>query len=291
MKKIRDKNNISEPFENLSSLFIELDYSFLKEPILMNILLKTNITPPIHFSLRSKKIINQDDRIHEIYKNLFGEDKHEDWLHEFIKFTNNFDFIIEEKFSELFSMKYKIKTILILFFNISYNLLKINFADTKYFLEKLLLKNYNYGEICNIINKEKSDSINFGFSLLLELFEILTFYFENYLNIENKNLIKNKLYEEIEISIKNYINIHENFDNLINDSNMSKIQTYEKFFNLRSKRLNSNIIILVDLGFNEKKCDQKILDFSMCMGRYFEIKLTLLRDLNRYKVIIFFKIL
>ena len=256
----------------------------------MNLLLNTNINPPIHFSLRSKKIVNHDDRVNDIFKNLFGETKHQDWLHEFIKFINNFDLSsgqFHNSFTELINIKYKIKMSLILFFIVSYNLLKINYEVTKNFLEKILTRKYNYSEMINATNNE-SVTVNFGLSLLLESFEILTFYFENYLNEENKQIIKNKLYEEIEISIKNYILMHEVVNKIKENSNKNKMEKFLEFFNLRSKRLNSTILILVDLGFNEEKCDQKMVDSSIALGRYIEIKVTLIRDFNRFSVRNFF---
>jgi hypothetical protein len=237
--------------------------------------------------LRSKKIVNQDNRVNDIFKNLFGASKHEDWLHEFIKFITNFDVSsgnIHKSLTELISIKYKIKMALILFFIVSYNLLKINFEITKNFLEKLLSKKYNYSEMIQATNNE-SVTVNFGLSLLFECFEIFSFYFENYLNLENKQIIRNKLYEEIEISIKNYILMHEFIRNLIVDTTKTKKQKFEEFFNLRSKRLNASILILIDICFSEEKVDQSNLDSSMALGRYIEFKVTLLRDFTRYKIL------
>jgi len=172
---------------------------------------------------------------------------------------------------------------LILFFIVSYNLLKINFETTKNFLEKLLSRKYNYSELIQATNNE-SFTVNFGLSLLFECFEIFSFYFENYLNLENKQIIRNKLYEEIEKSIKNYIYIHDFIKNLLNDSSKTKNQKFEEFFNLRCKRLNATILILIDIGFSEEKVDQLFFDSSIALGRYIEIKVTLLRDFTRFKV-------
>jgi len=178
---------------------------------------------------------------------------------------------------------------LILFFIVSYNLLKINFEITKSFLEKLLSRKYNYSEMIQATNNE-SFTVNFGLSLLFECFEILSFYFENYLNMENKKIVLTRLYEEIELSIKNYITMHEVIKNIL-DSTITKKQKFEEIFNLRSKRLNATILILIDIGFSEEKVDQTMIDNSFALGRYIEIKVTLLRDFTRYKVklIIFFE--
>ena len=74
MKNTSTQEN-SEKAKNLSSFYIEIDYSFLKEPLIMNFLLSTRIDPPIHFSLRSRKINTDDNRNNEIYRILFGEQK------------------------------------------------------------------------------------------------------------------------------------------------------------------------------------------------------------------------
>lgn len=175
---------------------------------------------------------------------------------------------------------------LILFFTVSYNLLKIDFEITKNYLEKLLTRKYNYSEMIQATNNE-SVTVNFGLSLLFECFEIFSFYFENYLNMENKQIIRTKLYEEIELSIKNYVLMHELIKNLLVDSTKNKKQKFEEFFNLRSKRLNATILILIDIGFSEEKVDQPMIDSSIALGRYIEIKVTLLRDFTRYKVLFF----
>jgi len=130
----------------------------------------------------------------------------------------------------------------------------------------------------------ESVTVNFGLSLLFECYEIFTFYFENYLNMENKQIIRNKLYEEIETSIKNYILMHEYIKNILTDTSNSKIKKFEEFFNIRCKRLNATILVLIDMGFREEKSEKTMIDSSIALGRYIEIKVTLLRDFTRYQV-------
>ena len=127
-----------------------------------------------------------------------------------------------------------------------------------------------------------------GLSLLYEFFEILSFYIDNYM-MENKQPIKNRLYQEIETSITNYILMQKYKDVSKIDAKKTKKELFNDLFNLRCKRLNSTIFLLIDIGFSEDKFDQKALESSIALGRYIEIKMTLLRDYRRFQVInIFF---
>ena len=279
LKEIRNKRNINEPMENLSSLYIELEYDFLKEPIIINFLLNTNIDPPIHFSLKSKQMLNQDLRTVEVFKSLFGESKSQDWLFEFIKFTHNFDLSsmnTSKILSSITNTKYKVKITLILFLTVAYNLIQSNFEITSKFLEKLFSRDYKYQEISALTNHE-SITLTMGLSLLYEFFEILSFYIDNYM-MENKQPIKNRLYQEIETSITNYILMQKYKDVSKIDAKKTKKELFNDLFNLRCKRLNSTIFLLIDIGFSEDKFDQKALESSIALGRYIEIKMTLLRD-------------
>lgn len=53
------------------------------------------------------------------------------------------------------------------------------------------------------------------------------------------------------------------FNKIDIDINKTNQQKFIDFFNLRSKRLNSTIFILIDIGFNEDKFDQKALQSSI----------------------------
>lgn len=229
-------------------------------------------------------MLNQDNRTIAIFKDLFGESKAQDWLFEFIKFTHNFDLSSmkdNQILSTINTIKYKIKITLILFLTVAYNLIQLHFDITSKFLDKLFSRNYKYQEIQTLTNHE-SITLNMGLSLLYEFFEIFSFYFDNYM-MEDKSEIKHKLYQEIETSIKNYI-LMQKFQNIkITDKN-KKMEVFNEFFNLRSKRLNSTIFMLMDIGFSEDKFDKKTLESSIALGRYIEIKMTLLRDHRRYQV-------
>jgi hydroxymethylglutaryl-CoA synthase len=282
--ELRNKNNSNKDSEvevkQLSSFYIEIDYSFLKEPIVMNFLLKCNIYPPIHFSLRSRKINNEDNRINEIFKILFGEDKHEDWLHEFLKFVNQFDWN-STILTELSNIKYKLKIIVLLLYTISYNLLKYNFEDTKLFLEKILSNTYNYDKMLEFI-PNSSLSINFGLSVILELFEIMKFYINNY--VKTNKIVAEKLLFVIENSLKAYINMVE-FGNKIKTKQITlNKEIFDSFLEQRFKRLNATIIILISLAFSDEQISEEVLNYFLSFGRYCEVKLTLFRDYKRYKV-------
>lgn len=229
-------------------------------------------------------MLNQDLRTIEIFKNLFGESKSQDWLFEFIKFTHNFDLSMNNNkiLSNITNTKYKIKITLILFLTVAYNLIQKHFEITSKFLEKLFSRNYKYQEIIALTNHE-SVTLNMGLSLLYEFFEIFSFYFDNYM-MENKQAIRQRLYQEIETSIKNYITMQQYKDFSKIDTKKSKTEIFTDFFNLRCKRLNSTIFMLMDIGFSEDKFDQKALESSVALGRYIEIKMTLLRDYRRTQV-------
>ena len=282
--ELRNKNNLAKENEveikQLSSFYVELDYSFLKEPIVMNFLVKCNMYPPIHFSLRSKKMNNDDVRINEIFKILFGEDKHEDWLHEFLKFVNHFEWDAAI-LPELFNFKYKLKMMIILLYSISYNLLKYNFEETKLFLERILSKNYNYDKILASI-PNSSISINFGLCVILELYEILKFYVENH--IKTNKIIADNIITVIDNSLRAYINMFEIGIKIKTGQLELTDKVFESFLECRFKRLNATVLILISLAFSDEVINEEILNYYLAFGRYCELKLTLLRDYKRYKV-------
>lgn len=146
------------------------------------------------------------------------------------------------------------------------------------------------------MTNHKDDTLNIGLSLLYEFFEIFSFYFDNYM--ENKSQIKDLIYSEIENSIKNNIKMHETYRDILdilkknkgkNISQNEKIK-FDEFFDLRSKRLNSFIFMLMDIGFSEDEYRKELLDSVMVLGRYTEINGTLLRDYSRYLVIFLFNL-
>jgi hydroxymethylglutaryl-CoA synthase len=282
--QMRGNNSVTESnfTKDLSSFYIEIDYSFLKEPIVMNFLLKTKINPPVHFALRSRKIQDDDIRVNEIFKTLFGEAKHEDWLHEFVKFVNHFDFFSNSNLSHVYSLKYKMKMTIILLYLVSYNLLQFSFEQTKIFLLKMLSKGMTYDEMLTNIPNE-SLSLNFGLSVILELYEIMKFYCSNY--VKQNKLITEKIISEVEDSLLKSIKMYSFGQEVLNGSVELNDSSFKNFLSFRLKRLNANVMILSDLAFSDEKIDEETYSLFMALGDYVEIKLMLLRDFQKYKVI------
>jgi hypothetical protein len=287
--EIRHKNIEEKAETNLSSFYVEIDYSFLKEPLIMNILLNNKIQPPLHFTLRSRKINSDDKRVNEVFKILFGEQKNEEWLHEFIKFINHFD-INQNKndLSELNSIKYKLKMMIILTYVVTYNLLKYNFNDTQQFIRNLLSKKYVYDQLLEMI-LSNSIPLYFGLSVILELSEIMKFYLNNYVKT-NKIMIE-KIFSELELTLVSLIKMSEIINKLANNELTMNKELFDEYFECRIKRLNATVMILSDLAFNEELINEQSLNSFLALGRYCEIKLTLLRDYSKYNVSLYLLII
>ena len=262
----------------LSSFYIDINFPFLKNPIRINFLINTRISPPINFTLISGNINNEDKRNDIIYKDLFGTHKKIEWLYEFMKFVHEMD-LFNNKLKEIYQIKYKLKMIIIMLFLISSNLLKLNYDLMSVFIKKLIypIKNKNkYDELNEmIINNNENISLEFGMTLIFELYEIANFYLSNYIV---NNTIKSKIKEEIIKSLNNFILINKfsNEEKIIKD-----YKNFEIFFELRLTRLNAVVLILCDLGFNDEKYSNEIIDRYISLGRYAEIKIMLYRDYSR----------
>jgi hydroxymethylglutaryl-CoA reductase len=271
--------------KNLSSFYIEIDYSFLKEPLIMNFLLSTRIHPPIHFTLRSRNVNTEDNRVNELYKTLFGEYKNTDWLHEFFKFVNHFDFGGQQKnLSELYQIKYKLKMIMIVFFMVTYNLLKYDFKQTKSFLEKIMdncswdRSQYSYDKLSSFI-PDCSMQLDFGLSVVLELSEIMKFYLNNYVK---SRVMKDKIMAEVKGSVDSFVKMNEIKIKIDKGEMILNKELLYEFINYRINRLNARIMILCDLAFNDEVVNEEALNNFMAIGRYCEIKITQLRDYMRH---------
>jgi len=134
-----------------STFYLELDYSFLKEPIFLNILLNTSLAKPIHLCIKSRNVSIDDKRIENIYHLLVGKDKNFDWIHEFLNFVTLFESHrksnTKNSINDQNPIKMKLELILILCNLICYNLLKIKPDETKKIIEMIIkvslnLKNY-----------------------------------------------------------------------------------------------------------------------------------------------------
>ena len=283
-KEIRKKkgNDVNDKQkEKLSTFYINIDFDFLKKPICMNFLIKTNISPEINFVINSKKINCEDKRIDEIFKNLFGEGKPVEWLYEFMMFVHEMD-MFSKTMKEMYQIKYKLKLIIILIFVLCGNLLRINHdLVSNFILEIINIRNpKTYDELCKMIptsNGTSKISLEFGMTVLLELYEILNFYISNYIVVNLK--IRARILNEIRKSIKNFIQI----SSFITESTTIDIKKFEAFFELRLTRLNAEVLILCDLGFNDEQYSDEDVDNFVSLGRYAAIKITLFRDLYKSK--------
>jgi degradative hydroxymethylglutaryl-CoA reductase len=270
--------NVDLELKKLSTFYIELDYHFLKEPIIMNIFLNTKIEPPLHLTFK-KNFKNDDERTSHLFKVLFGKSKTEDWIHEYIKFVNHFDFTPNSQ-RELYLMKYKVKLLIILFFTFTPNLLKFDFNSTTDFLTRMLQPNYNYDELSNYIPNLPIE-INYGLYLILEVYEILRLYLSNY--VKNKDFLIEKVRKEIETSVKSFIEITRLNNGLNKGEIVLTDDVFNKFFEYRLKRLNATLLILIDLAFSEFNIDSENIDLFIGLGRYVEMTMTILRDYARQK--------
>ncbi len=160
-------------------------------------------------------------------------------------------------------------------------MLSFNLPQAKIFLEKMLAKNYKYEEMQNVIPND-SFELNFGFSVVLELFEVMKFYFLNY--VKTNKSIADSILNEIEKSLFGFIKLFE-ISQLFKDKKIVlDSNTFKEFFELKLKRLPATVMVLADLAFSEEVVDAESLNCFVAMGRTLEIQITLLRDFKRYEV-------
>lgn len=285
---LNDNNNdnnksLSKHKERLSTFYINIDFAFLKYPICMNFLIKTKIIPEINFVLNSKKVNIEDKRNDIIFQDLFGKGKQMEWLYEFMLFVHEMD-LFGLKLNEIFQIKYKVKLIIILMFILTGNLLKLNYDIVSTFVLKLIEnKNNNankYNELSQMIpnNNIITISMEFGMTVLLELYEICHFYLNNYI-VVNK-FIKDRIKTEINKSLTNFVLINK-FIHV--NSGRFTFEKFLEFFELRITRLNAEVLLLCDLAFNDEQYNEIDVEKYVLIGRYAEIKITLLRDYAKAK--------
>ena len=285
-KEIRKENGNDEKNNEkrkLSTFYIDINFPFLKYPIRMNFIINTKIDPPINFNLISGNFNNDDKRNDILYKDLFGPHKKSEWLYEFMKFVYEMD-LFHSKLNEIYQIKYKLKMIIILLFVISTNLLSLNFELISSFIQQIInpIKNKNkYNELNKmIVNNNPNISLEFGMTLIFELYEIANFYLSNYIM---NNVIKEKIKKEIIKSLNNFILIHK-FSN--EEKIVQNLRNFELFLEFRLTRLNAVVLILCDLGFNDEQYSNEIIDRYISLGRYAEIKIMLYRDYSKaYKMV------
>ena len=286
--KIRKKNGDkifsgTENNKKLSCFYIDLNFEFLKKPIKMNFLINSKIKPEINFGLLTTGATNHDNRVGRICNDLFGNKTIKDWLYEFMILVHELD-LFKTKLEEIYQIKYKLKICVILFLTISSNLLKKNHDLLSNFINELIQEKYhnkanNFSELYKLIpdsSTVENVSLEFGMTVILELYEIYLFYLENYLE-NHKTLIK-IIKQEVILSLKNFIKLSEFFTL---NKKINNLKEFEEFFEIRLTRLNAIILLLIDLGFSEYRYNEEEINNLICLGRYAEIEITLYRDYSR----------
>ena len=172
--------------------------------------------------------------------------------------------------------------IVVVFYIVSYNLLRHDYQQTKVLLEKILdcKQKYSYDKLVTFIPNSLM-ALDFGLSVLLELSEILKFYLSNYVK---NNIYKEKIMTEVENSVRSFIKMNEIKFKVERGELPLDHLLLDQFIELRLNRLNASVMILCDLAFNEDLVTEEKLSLFMAVGRFCEIKITLLRDFERFNV-------
>jgi hypothetical protein len=186
---------------------------------------------------------------------------------------------------EIYQIKYKVKLCVILFFQIINNLLKkdTNVEIISNFITEMLKEKYingNFESLFNLIPNSTNNeniSLEFGLTVILELYEIYLFYIDNYLT--SKKLIMNMIKKEVIQSLNNFIKLREYKKN----KKIKTLKDFEKYFELRLTRLNAIVLLLIDYGFSNEHYTENEINNLISLGRYAEIKITLYRDFSKVK--------
>ena len=277
------ENNMNK-LNKLSNFFIDINFGFLKYPIKMNILINSKISPEINFGLLTTGVNNGDKRIHIIKNDFFGQKQKSIWLFEFMSLVHSLD-LFKNNLEEIYQIKYKVKLCVILFFQITNNLLKkaANEEIISNFITEMLKEKYingNFESLFNLIPNSDNDqniSLEFGMTVILELYEIYLFYIDNYLT--NKKLIMNMIKKEVVKSLNNFIKLKEYKKN----KKIKTLEDFEKYFELRLTRLNAIVLLLIDYGFSNEHYNQDEINNFISLGRYAEIQITMYRDFSKVK--------
>ena len=279
-----DKDKINK-FNKLSSFFIDIDFKFLKYPIKMNILINSKISPEINFGLLTTGFTNNDKRIHIINNDLFGQKQKSIWLYEFMTLVHSLD-LFKNSLEEIYQIKYKVKLCVILFFQITNNLLKkeSNEEIISNFINEMLKDKYAHGNFEPLFNlipnssDDKNISLEFGMTVILELYEIYLFYIDNYL-MGKKLIINSMIKKEVIQSLKNFVKLVEYKRKI----KINSLKDFEEYFELRLTRLNAIVLLLIDYGFSNDNFNEEEIKNFISLGRYAEIQITLYRDFYRPK--------
>ena len=279
----KEESNVNK-LNKFSNFFVDINFGFLKYPIKMNILINSKISPEINFGLLTTGINNNDKRIQIIYTDFFGHKQKGIWLYEFMTLVHNLD-LFKNNLEEIYQIKYKAKLCIILFFQIINNLLKKDSYEEiiSNFVTEMLkdkYKNGNFEALFNLIpnsSEEQNISMEFGMTVILELYEIYLFYIDNYLT--NKKNIMNMIKKEVNESLINFIKIQKYKNKL----KINSLQDFDEYFELRLTRLNAIVLLLIDYGFSNEHFTEEEINNYISLGRYAEIKITLYRDFFQVK--------
>ena len=286
LRKNGKNKNEKKIFNKLSNFFIDINFGFLKYPIKMNILINSKISPEINFRLLTTGIndTNNDKRINIIKNDLFGQKQKSIWLYEFMSLVHSLD-LFKNNLEEIYQIKYKVKLCVILFFQITNNLLKINTDEEiiSNFINEMLKEKYingNFESLFNLIpntDNTQNISLEFGMTVILELYEIYLFYIDNYLT--SKIYIMKLIKQEVILSLNNFIKLKDYKTKI----KINTFEDFEKYFELRLTRLNAIILLLIDYGFSNEHYSEEEINNFISLGRYAEIQITLFRDFSKVK--------
>jgi hypothetical protein len=198
--------------------------------------------------------------------------------------VHNLD-LFKNNLEEIYQIKYKVKLCVILFFQIINNLLKkdTNVEIISNFITEMLKEKYingNFESLFNLIPNSTNDeniSLEFGLTVILELYEIYLFYIDNYLT--SKRLIMNMIKKEVIQSLNNFIKLREYKKN----KKIKTLKDFEQYFELRLTRLNAIVLLLIDYGFSNEHYTENEINNFISLGRYAEIQITLYRDFSKVK--------
>ena len=284
--KIRTKNgkNKNVNKNKLSCFYIDINFDFLKYPIKMNFLINSKISPEINFGLLTTGIKNADERINIINNDLFGKKQKSTWLYEFMNLVHGLD-LFKNNLEEIFQVKYKVKLCVILIFQIVNNLLKSsgNEEIISNFITEMLKDKYQNGNFESLFDlipdsaKIKSVSLEFGMTVILELYEIYLFYIDYYLT--NHKSIMEMIKSEVIRSLNNFIKLKHYKEK----GKISSLEVFNEYFELRLTRLNAIVLLLIDYGFSNEHYREEEINNLISLGRYAEIEITLYRDYSSTK--------
>ena len=279
--KIRKNNgkNKNGKKNKLSCFYIDINFDFLKYPIKMSFLINTKITPEINFGLLTTGLNTKDERTNLINNDLFGQKQKSTWLYEFMNLVHGLD-LFKNNLEEIYQIKYKLKLCVILIFQITNNLLKSNENGDLIanFIKEMLKEKYQNGNFESLFDlipdsaKIKGVSLEFGMTVILELYEIYLFYIENYLT--NRKSIMKMIKNEVNHSLNNFVKLK----NYKEKGKINSLKEFEEYFELRLTRLNAIVLLLIDYGFSNEHYTQEEINNLISLGRYAEIEITLYRD-------------